>query len=321
MEPFRWAYIGSGSIARNTAKSITKGNHVITAVYSRNAETAKAFGEKYGASAFASAEQAMTAENVDAVYIATPHTAHLQYAKRAMELGRPVLCEKPVGVNCEDVNALLRTAKEQGVYFCEAMWTWFSDVALTVRRWVQSERIGRICRVDMDYAFPGLKMRKDSRLLLPETAGGALLDIGIYPITYCYNLFGMPSSIRCEGSIRNGIDIAETVTLGYDGFDCVLRTALTGLKEGCVIQGSRGTIRLKWFHMASKAKLTSDGRREVFRGRTDYLTEFSRVADEIRSGKTESAFVPHAATSACMHILDECRKQMQLVYPFEKESV
>ncbi len=318
MEPFRWAYIGSGSIAKNTANSILKGDHRITAVYSRNPVTAERFAAKYGATAYSTAEEAMTAADVDGVYIATPHTAHLEYALQAIRLGRPVLCEKPVGVSADEAQKMIRAAKDSGVYFCEAMWTWFSDVALTVKQWVKSGSIGAVQKVEIDYAFPGMRLPKTSRVRMPETAGGALLDIGIYPVTYCYMLFGMPQTIRCTGTLQDGIDVSETVTLGYDGFECVLRTGLNGLRERCVIKGSSGTITLGFFHMASRAVLKTGSGRTVFKGKTDYLTEFTRAAAEIRAGRTESAYIPFASTCACLQILDTCRAQLGLRYPFEE---
>ena len=100
-----------------------------------------------------------------------------------MKAGFPVLCEKPVGVRVDEVDTLINTAKENNVYFCEAMWTWFSDVALTVKKWVSQNSLGEIKNVHIDYSFPGLMMSKNSRVLTPETAGGALLDVGISPIT------------------------------------------------------------------------------------------------------------------------------------------
>lgn len=320
MEKFRWAYIGSGNIAASTAKDILKGSHVITSVYSRNFEKAKAFSEKYGADAYDDFETAVKRENVDAVYIATPHTSHVEYAVKAMELGKPVLCEKPVGVCVRDVDILIDAAKKNNVYFCEAMWTWFSDVALTVKKWVDHHAIGEIKDVVINYAFPGILMPKTSRVLMPETAGGALLDIGIYPITYCYNLFGYPNKIHCDGKVKNGIDLSETVILDYDGFKCTLNMSLCNLKENCIIKGSKGSIELPvFFHMASKAVLKNDKGKRVFKGKTDYLTEFTRAAEEIKQGRTQSVFIPFAATKDCMQIMDECRKQMKLVYPFEKE--
>ena len=319
MSKFRWAYIGSGSIAKNTARSITKGEHEITAVWSRNREKAGEFAGKYGAEVFDSFDALLDSDRFDGVYIATPHTSHAEYAVGAMRAGRPVLCEKPVGVSVCEVDGMLDTARENNVYFCEAMWTWFSDVALTVGKWVGEKRIGDIKSVRMSYAFPGVMMSRNSRLLMPQTAGGALLDIGVYPITYCYRLFGYPDRIDCRGTLRNGIDIAEVVTLGYGGFDCTLDISLTKAAENCKIVGTDGEIGVPVFHMAKYAALKSGGKKEVFTGRTDYLTEFTRASEEIRAGLTESAFVPHAATRDCMTIMDECRRQMGLVYPFERE--
>lgn len=319
MEKFRWAYIGSGSIAKNTAMNITKGNHQIVSVYSRTFAKAKDFAEKHGAVAYEDFESAVNRNDVDGVYIATPHTSHVEYAVKAMKLGKPVLCEKPVGVSVKDVDALINASKETNTYFCEAMWTWFSPVALTVKDWVKSGEIGEIKNVVINYAFPGILMPKTSRVLTPETAGGALLDVGIYPITYCYNLFGVLEKISCNGEIKDGIDIAETVVLDYGAFKCTLNMSLCKLKETCEIEGTKGNISLPvFFHMASKAILKNDNGKRVFKGKTDYLTEFNCVAEEIKQGKTESSYIPFDATRECMKIMDECRKQMNLVYPFEK---
>ncbi len=319
MADFRWAYIGSGGIAKSTAMNIKKGNHKIVSVYSRTYDKAKAFANKHNAVAYDNFEDAVNRDDVDGVYIATPHTSHVEYAVKAMKMGKPVLCEKPVGVSLKDVDILMDTAKETDTYFCEAMWTWFSSVALKVKEWVQSGEIGEIKDVVINYAFPGIKMPKDSRVLTPETAGGALLDIGIYPITYCYNLFGVPKSVKCDGVVQNGIDVSETVILDYGTFKCTLNMSLCKLKENCKIIGEKGKITLPvFFHMASKAKLKNHKGKKVFRGKTDYITEFNCVANEIKEGKKESSYIPFEATRECMKIMDECRRQMNLVYPFEK---
>ena len=320
MAKFRWAYVGSGSIAKSTARSITKGEHEITAVFSRNHVKAKEFASKYSAEAFDSFDGMLEKALFDGVYVATPHTSHIEYSVKAMRAGRPVLCEKPVGVSVGDVDILIETARENNVFFCEAMWTWFSPVAATVKKWIDEKRIGKIKDVHIDYAFPGIMMSKSSRLLMPETAGGALLDIGIYPITYCFNLFGCPEKIECEGVVKSGIDVEETVKLGYDGFECTLEISLLKLKEGCRITGKEGKINVPMFHMAKSAVLRTNAGTESFSGRTDYLTEFSRVAEEIRAGKTESSFIPLDSTRECMRIMDECRRQMNLIYPFEKQQ-
>lgn len=321
MKKFRWAYIGCGNIAYHTADDIIKGDHTIATVYGRNMEKAERFTAKYGAVVCNSAEEAMNSDKVDGVYIATPHTSHVEYAVKSLERKIPVLCEKPVGVSTADVERIISCAEENDTYFAEAMWTWYSDVALKVKEWVKGGKIGEVTEVEIHYAFPGLLQKRTSRLRMPETAGGALLDIGIYPITYCYNLFGKPDKIECSGKLKDGIDIGEEIFLYYGKTKCRIVTSLSTLRESCVIKGEKGTISLPLFHMASKATLKSDDGNETFSGKTDYLTEFTRVAEEIRSGKKQSDYIPFSSTKAVMEIMDTCRDQMGLVYPFEKQSL
>lgn len=317
MRKFNWAYIGNGNIANSTAKNILSGDHSIVSVYGRNGAKAREFAEKVGAVAYDSPQEAIDREEVEGVYIATPHSSHVEYALLAMRLKKPVLCEKPVAVSAKDAQLLIDEAQKNGVYFAEAMWTWFSDVSLKVKEWIKSGKIGEVRSVEMYYQFLGILKPKTSRLFLPETAGGALLDIGIYPITYCYNLFGYPDEIVCKGELKNGIDMGETVTLRYGKMKCLIHISLTDLREDCVITGADGNIKLQLFHMASKASLKSKNGSEVFKGKTDYITEFTRVAEEIRSGKLRSDYVPYESTLDCLKIMDECRRQMGLRYPFE----
>ena len=317
---FRWVYIGSGHIAEKTAANVTKGEHEIVAVYGRNKETAAALAEKYGAAVYDTAKEAMLHPGADAVYIATPHTSHVEYACLAMALGRPVLCEKPVGVTVADVDTLTACAEKNGVYFAEAMWTWFCQPAQTVKQWIRSGEIGDVTRATFYYYFPGLLKPRTSRVRKPETAGGSLLDVGIYPITYCYNLFGVPQEIVCDGTVKDGIDIEEHIEVRYRGFTCYIHSGLNNLRESCLIEGTKGTVSLPLFHAASSATLKNENGKRVFRGETNYLPQFDRAAADIRQGKKQSDCVPWEATRQCMKIMDECRRQMGLRYPFEEEN-
>ncbi|MEE1321557.1 MAG: Gfo/Idh/MocA family oxidoreductase [Acutalibacteraceae bacterium] len=318
MAKFRWAYIGSGSIAESTAKSILKGDHEIVSVYGRTPQKAEAFAKKYGAVAVKTAQEAIDFPGVDGVYIATPHTSHVEYSLMALRSKKPVLCEKPVGISSDDVERLINAAKENDTYFTEAMWSWFSDISLTVKHWVKSGRIGKVQKVKIVHAFPGLKMDEGSRVRDPNTAGGALLDIGIYPITYCYNIFGIPDKIECTGEIQKGIDIKEEVVLHYGDLRCENTMSLEHLKESFQIVGTQGRIILPLFHVAPVAIMVTKKGFKVFSGKTTYLNEFDRVAEEIRQGKKQSDYIPFESTLQCMKIMDECRRQMGLVYPFEK---
>lgn len=321
MKKFRWGYVGCGGIAHSTAKSILKGNHKITAVYSRSFDKAQNFAEKYGSKAYNNFEKLLECGNIDALYVATPHTTHVEYAVKALKAHIPVLCEKPVGVSTEDVQLLINTAKENDTYFAEAMWTWFSDTALTVKRWVNSGKAGKIYRVEIHHAFPGLLKKADSRVRDPMTAGGALLDIGIYPVTYCYNLFGYPDRIVCTGTLQDGIDIKEKITLYYGDTVCELYISFEYLKESFLLKGSEGKIRLPGvFHAAPMAVYSGKNGIKLGFGRTTYLNEFDRCAEEIRIGKKQSDYIPFESTLNCMKIIDECRRQIGLVYPFEEQT-
>ena len=317
MAKFKWAYIGAGSIAESTAKSILKGNHKIVTVYSRNYDKAKAFTAKYGGRVCKTPEEAISFDGVDGVYIATPHTSHVEYSLMALKMKKPVLCEKPVGICAEDVELLMKTAEENDTYFAEAMWSWFSDTSLTLKRWIESDKIGKVQKVKIFHEYPGLKKKPDSRVLDPMTAGGALLDIGIYPITYCYNLFGVPDKIECEGVLQNGIDIKENIKLHYGTTQCELHISFEKLNESFVAEGTEGKIHLPMFHVAPAVILRSSKGNSVSFGKTTYLNEFDRVAEEIRQGKKESDYIPFESTLECMKIMDECRKQLGLKYPME----
>ena len=319
MPKFRWAYIGSGRIAAATAGEILRGEHSVATVYSRRLESAQALAGKTGAQACGSFASAVDRPDVDGVYVATPHTAHIEYARRAMELGKPVLCEKPVGITASDAELLFRTAGERGVYCAEAMWTWFGDVARTVKRWVAGGEIGEATRAELVFALPGLFGSRPARLLDPGRAGGALLDIGIYPVAYCCHLFGAPDQVRCRGKLVNGVDVSEEIELQYGRLVCRLTVSFRFWRERCVITGTEGTIRVPgFFHHASRAVLAGRNGRKTFRGRTDYLTEFDRAAGEIRAGRLRSEYVPPETTVQCIAVLDECRRQLGLVYPFER---
>jgi predicted dehydrogenase len=316
---FRCAYIGSGSIRKKTADEIITANHEIVTVYSRRFESAGEFASRYDAIPCKTFEEAVDRDDIDGVYIGTPHTSHKEYAICALRLKKPVLCEKPMGVNVSEVEEMIAVAKEEGVYLAEAMWTWYAPVANEVRRWVQDGRVGNIKKAYASFCIPGLITKsREHRLLNPATAGGALLDLGIYPITYLYNLFGMPQEIQCTGELANGIDEEEVITFVYPEGECKIKSSLRYMEEKFKIVGDKGTISIpRNFHWASKAKLRQGLKTTKAEGVTDYITEFTKVADEILAGKKESDYVPLQHTLDCMKIMDECRRQMGLTYDME----
>ena len=193
--------------------------------------------------------------------------------------------------------------------------------ARKTKEWVQSGAIGQIRQVNCDYSFPMIKLPiQKPRHTSPEMIGGALLDIGVYCVRYCYELFGFPKEILCNGRVVNGIDLGEHITLRYDGFDCNLRISRDELDgEKLTILGQQGSIYLPIFHATKKAMLKTT-KRELFRDKSLLFgTQFSAVAAEIRSGAKEGIAIPSKSTVDVLKILDICRNQMGLVYPCEKE--
>ncbi|MBR3495069.1 MAG: Gfo/Idh/MocA family oxidoreductase [Clostridia bacterium] len=318
--PFRWCFVGTGTLARQVAKEITEsGRHVLCSVVSRRFEKAVEFAEQYGGKACADADEAIAM--ADAVYVVTPHTSHYAYVKRAIELGKPVLCEKPFTVSAPETRELFALAREKGVYIVEGMWTWFAPVARKIAEWVASGRLGTIRDVTTKYLVHVIHYAP--RLSDPQLAGGALLDSGVYPVTYLYRLFGKPTEIRCTGTIEGGVDLSDEIELTFEGVG-TLRIDLSIVdprnEEYIRVTGTTGEIFADHFHYADRAELRdADGQIiETVTERTTLLNEFDLAAQEILDGRTESAYIPPRATMDVMEILDECRRQIGLVYPFER---
>ena len=165
--------------------------------------------EKYGATAYESLEEAVTADGVDGVYVNVTNNVHFEYAVKALECGKPVLLEKPMVTRAEQLERLMEVAKERDVYLAEAMWTWYSDQAIGVRELVSGGELGKVRHAEISLCLP-IAFSKKNRLLRPELAGGALLDLGIYPVTYAYRLFGYPKAVRSAAKFKYGVDTKST---------------------------------------------------------------------------------------------------------------
>lgn len=318
MKTFRWAFIGTGKIAKKAAAQITNGNHIITEIYSRTYQNTVAFAEAFGGHACFSLEEMFERDDFDAVYICTPHTSHAQYAIYSIKRKKPVLCEKPLGINEQEVKNIIDYALKNKVYAAEGMWTWFCPTALKVRQWVENGTLGEIKQVQAHYSFPAFEwLEGNSRVLSSDQAGGCLLDIGIYAVDYCYKLFGKPVKIICDGLVENGIDVREKIQLFYSGFSCDLHISLFDKSEDFLIYGTEGEIILPRFRAATDLFIDSKNLIDHYTGTTDLITEFDMVALEIINGKLESEYMSLTDSLLCICILDECRRQMNLVYSMD----
>ena len=320
MDAFNWCFIGTGTLAEKAARQLLgSGRHRIVSCFSRSADGRARFAKEFGALDCASAGDAITSEGVDAVYIVTPNNAHYRYVKLALELGRPVLCEKSFMVTAAEAEELIDLARSKRIYLCEAMWTWFSEGALKAREWVMEGRIGQIRSAR--FTFHAEAIGYAPRVSDPKKAGGALLDITVYPITYAYRLWGMPVKVESRARMENGIDVADDITLTFsNGLRVEISTSIVDVKgfEIMRLKGDRGTITAPFYHSVSFLTCRTDrGGGEVFRSRgivNTYLREFDIVADEIRRGLTESGYVPLESTLDVMRIMDTVREQIGLEY-------
>lgn len=322
MKKFGWAYIGCGGIARTTAKELvqTEDNEIV-AVWNRTQSKAEVFAEEFGGTVYESAEEAINAPGVEGVYVNVNHDMHETYTRLSIENGKPVLCEKPFAVNEKAAKAIFDYAREKDVYVSEAMWTWHNETALKVKDWVESGILGDIESVSCAFEVPLVNGSTNPRLTTPSMLGGALMDLGIYNVRYCYELFGLPENIACEARMDE-VDYSETITFDYPGFKAVMLVSME--KEGghyFEIKGSKGSIYVPQFHMAQSATLKTEEKEETFEvDELLYGRQFSNVAAEIRAGRKEGEKIPTNSTIDVMGLLNECRSQMGLVYPQEKQD-
>ncbi|MER2063914.1 MAG: Gfo/Idh/MocA family oxidoreductase, partial [Alkalibacterium sp.] len=293
----------------------------VVAVWNRTQSKAVAFAKDFGGKVYETAEEAIDAPEVEGVYVNVNNDMHETYTCLAIEKGKPVLCEKPFAVIEKAAKAIFDYAREKDVYVAEAMWTWHNDTALKVKEWIESGVLGDLESVSSAFEVPLVNGSTNPRLTTPAMLGGALMDLGVYNVRYCYELFGLPEQIDCEARME-AVDYSETITFDYPGFKAINLVSME--KDGghyFEIKGTKGSIYVPQFHMAKTATLKTEDKEETFE--VDdllYGKQFSNVAAEIRAGKKEGEKISAKSTIEVMALLDECRSQMGLVYPQEKQN-
>lgn len=322
---FNWCFIGTGRLASHVAKILrSSGRHNIVSCYTRNYEKCEKFAQEVGATPYESSEEAIKDERVDAVYIVTTHNVHYKYAKEALLLHKPVLVEKPFTVFLKDTEDLIKLAKENNTYIAEAMWTWFASPARKVKEWIDENKIGNIQKIDFVWNMVSYPI-SSPRLYDPKRAGGALLDITIYPITYCYRLFGYPLKIEAKGIVKNGIDMKDDIIFYYpNNIKAHIEASISSLieQEKMTIIGDKGSIKIPLFHANNEVSYKSKDGNQKFKGKNgqylnkmiSYIDEFDAVMNDVNMGKLENDLVPLSSTLDVMKILEEIRHQIDLNY-------
>jgi predicted dehydrogenase len=325
----RWGILGTGKIARAFAVGLldTPGA-VLAAVGSRSFATAEAFGAEFGALAsYGSYQELADAGDVDLVYIATPHTLHAENARMALEAGKGVLCEKPFTINRREAEQVVALARAKKLFLMEAMWTRFMPALAEVRRIIASGEIGAVSHLSADFGFVA-GVRPEHRVLNHALGGGALLDLGIYPLSIAAALLGPIESVQAQAEIGvTGVDLQTAFTLKHAGggmstCSCSLR-ARTPVE--LTVSGELGHIRIDtMFHRAKTVTVSlADGvLRTVptpFIG-NGYAHEAIEAQRCWRAGLTESDVMPLDETLALMGVLDTIRGQIGLRYAADQQG-
>lgn len=325
--PFGWCFIGSGSIAHRVQKDFAYlENAAILSVYSSTFEHARQFAGIAQAKAYRTLEEAVLAPGVDAVYVATPHAAHMDCAIAALQLGKPVLCEKPFAINGRQSQRMIEAARASGQYLMEGMWMRFNPCIIKALEWIQAGRIGKI--VGLDAAFSGrLDDSWPDRMTNLSVGGGGLLDLGVYALALSQILFGgKPDAIDASATfLPTGADAQCAMALRY-GEDALARLysgLMYTVPNDALIYGERGHIRIPSFAMPNTLELHPDkGDPEVFDAKKQgegFQYEFAAAMADIRAGRMENGWISHRYTMDVMETMDAIRKRVGLVYPQDAE--
>lgn len=243
----RWGILSTGKIAQAFVlglKSLPDAH--ISAVGSRTEEAAARFGERYGIPRRHGSYAALAADpEVDVVYVATPHNLHAENTILCLEAGKAVLCEKPFALNAGQAEGMIAAARSRNLFLMEAMWTRYLPAAIELRRLVSEGAVGDPQMIEASFGFRAA-FDPAGRLFNPELGGGALLDLGIYPLSLSFFLFGKPSRLVSLADLgKTGVDERAGVVLGFPrGRIAVLHFSLTAdLPTDLTVMGSEGRIR------------------------------------------------------------------------------
>ncbi|WP_413698540.1 Gfo/Idh/MocA family protein [Psychromonas sp. KJ10-10] len=321
-----WGIIAPGGIAQQFAIGLTAVEGAsLYSVAGRSIDKAQAFAEKHNAEKYYDDYQAFLADDkLDAIYIATPHPFHKEFAMMCLEAGKAVLCEKPIAMNESELSEMIECAKQNNVFFMEAVWTRFLPATVKIRQLLADKVIGEITRLTADFAFNASKEIR--RLYEPELGGGALLDVGIYPVNYATMILGnTPKQILSTAYLgETGVDERASIILDYgNGVMANLYCGITTFaKNEAVIYGEKGVITVHDFWQSQKLRISYFDEREdevieLPHAQNGYCYEAQEVMSLLAENKKESEIMSLEDSMAVMQIMDKLRADWGLKYPME----
>ena len=317
--------LGAGGIARVMAETVNGMEEAqCYAVAARDLGRAQKFAEEFGVEkAYGSYEEMLQDPQVELVYIATPHSHHYEHVKLCLEHGKHVLCEKAFTANAAQAEEILKMAEEKGFLLTEAIWTRYMPMRKTIDEVVASGIIGKITSLSANL---GYVIEQNERIHAPELAGGALLDLTVYPLNFASMVFG-DDIVKVDAScvkIDTGVDGQDNVMLTYrDGKMATLYTTIHAQTDRRgMINGSLGYIEIENINNYESMKVYDLDRKviasyEAPKQITGYEYEVRAAIRAIREGKTECEEMPHAETIKMMKLMDRIRADFGIVFPFE----
>ena len=324
-----WGIIGTGTIAKKFAETLlTLPDAALVAVGSRSREKAMSFGNQFNVTyRHGSYEELVANPAVDAVYVATPHSCHRDNTLLALRAGKPVLCEKPFALDARQAAEMIACARERKLLLMEAMWTRFLPVMVKLRRLRADGVLGEPRLVTADLGFRA-EANAAGRLFDPALGGGALLDVGVYPVALASMIFGAPTEAASLAKLGDApVDLQEGIVLRHaEGQLSVLHASIevTTFQEASIL-GTLGRIKLHspWWRSTAmtlmRENLKNDFWECPFNG-NGYQYEASEFMACLHSGKLESDVMPLNETLSILTTLDSLRLQWGLRYPGEEIS-
>jgi predicted dehydrogenase len=316
----RWGILGTGAIARTfTEDLLSLPGHEVAAVGSRARPTADAFAARYDiAAAYGSYAELAADDGLDVIYVATPHNGHRPDALTCLEAGRAVLVEKPFTISAAEAEEVVAAARSRGLFAMEAMWTRFNPLIRRLRELVADGAIGEVKAVYADFAHPS-PYDPSHRIWSTDTAGGALLDLGIYPVSFAWMLLGAPETVQATTApAPNGVDSNTGILLGYaTGAVALLHCGLlTESPQTATVIGTEGRIEVAtpFFRPPDMTLRRHGAEPETFALEVEghgYTYQAEEVARCLRAGELESPLMPLDESLAIVGTLDTIAAQLR----------
>ena len=317
----KWGIVGLGNIAHDFARDLQLvESGELCAVASRNLDKAQEFANQYQCpKAYGSYDELFQDQDIDILYIATPHDSHAELTIKALQNNKHVLCEKPIALHYKDAVQMIATAKKHNKFFMEAFWTRFNPSIRETLQHIENGSIGEVKYVNADFSIK-FENPDNTRMTDLKLGGGALMDIGVYPLFLAYLILGIPKEILAKSNFHSsGADAQTSIIMQYENAQAVLHTSFlyTNTVEA-IITGTKGRINLDplWF-MTESYSVTQGEKNTKFERPTlgkGYTYEIEECHACLNANRLESTLWSHQNSLDLAAIIEEVKNQIGLVY-------